>query len=253
MSGTESRVRVERPDDEGVGIVTLVGGAENYLTVFWLRELADALDALADQPHCGSIVVRSAGKHFCAGRDWGTARHPDDTAEAIYACAPRLVNVAKPWVAELTGGSIGVGLGVAMCADYRVAADSAYLWPKFVGVGIHHGFGLTATLTAAAGRQRATEMLSTGRKVSMLEASRIGLVDRVSSLDEVGRESHEYAALLASQPRAALAAIRKTMRGPLGAALDEATAVERAAQQRLYESADFQSATGGGYRYEQRV
>ncbi|MGL3150337.1 enoyl-CoA hydratase/isomerase family protein [Microbacterium sp. A82] len=244
-----ARIRTARPGDDGVGVIAMLGGAENYLTVFLLRELANALHELAADPDCGAIVVRAEGKHFCAGRDWRTIRDPEDTAEAIYACAPQLIDVAKPWVAELTGGSIGVGLGVAMCADHRVAAETAYLWPKFVGIGIHHGFGLTATLTETVGRQRATELLSTGRKVSMLEAERIGLVDRVARLEDVSTASVEFAALLAAQPREALAAIRGTMRAPLLASFEDASRHERAAQERLYRSADFQSATDGGYRY----
>lgn len=252
MTKNATTVRISDPDDLGVARVSMLGGAENYLSVFLLRELADALEALSARTDCGAIVVGSEGKHFCAGRDWRVARHPEDTADAIYACVSRLVGTDKPWIAELTGGSIGVGMGVAMCADYRVAADSAYLWPKFVSLGIHHGFGLTATLTAAVGSQRATQLVSTGRRISMREAERIGLVDVVAPLSSVDSASEEFAQALAAQPRLALASIRKTMRAPLREAVDAAIIVERAAQAQLYESTDFQQATGGGYRYESR-
>lgn len=250
MKNTD-RISLERPSAQGVATITMLGGAENYLTVFLLRQLVAALNHLADDADCGAIVVRSEGKHFCAGRDWGTARDPEDTAEAIYACAPELLAVRKPWVAKLTGGSIGVGMGLAMCADYRVAADSAYVWPKFVGIGIHHGFGLTATLTGTVGRQHATRLLSLGRRVSMPEAVRIGLVDETAPVEEVDAAATTLAAALAVQSRTALASIRDTMRTPLRAAFAEAIVQERDAQARLYESADFQAATAGGYRYEQ--
>lgn len=252
MTNHGDRIRVSAPGENGVATITMLGGAENYLTVFLLRELVDALNQLAADPECGAIVVRSEGKHFCAGRDWGVARDPEDTAEAIYACAPELVSVAKPWVAELSGGSIGVGMGLAMCADYRVAAGTAYVWPKFVSIGIHHGFGLTATLSAAVGQQRATELLSTGRRVSTDEALRIGLIDAASPLEELEAAAVSFAATLAAQPKEALASIRDTMRGPLRVEFAEAIVRERAAQVRLYESKDFQAATKGGYRYEGR-
>lgn len=252
MTTNAARITVARPREDGVATITMHGGAENYLTVFLLRDVVGALRELAADEKCGSIVLRSDGKHFCAGRDWATVRDPEDTAEAIYACAADLMAISKPWVAELTGGSIGVGMGLAMCADYRVAAEPAYLWPKFVGIGIHHGFGLTATLSAAAGRQRATELLSTGRRVSTPEATRVGLVDAVVPLEDVQSAAADFAAVLAGQPRQALAAIRDTMRGPLVKEFAGAIAMERAAQERLYESRDFQSATEGGYRYEPR-
>lgn len=242
-------VRTDPPGTDGVGIVEIRRGPENYLTVFLLRELLAQLRALDDDPDCRAVVVRSEGKHFCAGRDWGTARDPEDTAEAIYACAPGFLELRKPWLAELTGGSIGVGMGLALCADYRVAAETAYLWPKFVAIGIHHGFGLSATLPWLVGPQRATELVSTGRRIPAPEALSLGLVDRVAPPDDVAARARELAATLAAQPPAALASIRATMRADLRTAFVAAIARERAAQTALYESADFQSATGGGYRY----
>lgn len=245
-----NRVRVEPADARGVGTVTMIGGAENYLTVFLLRDLVTALQELSGDPACGAIVVRSEGKHFCAGRDWATARDPEDTAEAIYATAPELLATGVPWVAELTGGSIGVGFGLSMCADYRVISETAYAWPRFVEIGIHHGFGLTATLEAAVGHQRAMEMLSTGRRISSDEAVAVGLADLSAGPGAIAQAAQDFAARLAAQPRRAAAAIRETMRDPVRRAFAEAVRHERAAQVRLYESDDFQEATQGGYRYE---
>lgn len=251
---TDNTSRVARvvcggPDDAGVGIIEIQHGAETYITVHLLRAVVTGMRALDADPRCGAIVVRSEGKHFCAGRDWQTARDPEDTAAAIYETAPGLLSCAKPWIAELTGGSIGVGMGLALCADYRVAAESAYLWPKFVAIGIHHGFGLTATLPWLVGAQRATEMLSRGRRISTPEALTTGLIDHVVPLESVREAAHGFAAELAGHPREALQAIKRTMRSPLFSEFERAIAHEQAVQRTLYESADFQRETGGGYRY----
>lgn len=249
---TETFMHVTPPGDDRVAVVELQQGPENYLTVFVLRELLDTLTRLDADPDCGAIVVRTQGKHFSAGRDWQTARDPEDTAEAIYTVAPGFLSLSTPWIAELTGGSIGVGMGLALCADYRVASESAYLWPKFVRIGIHHGFGLTATLPWLVGPQRATEMLSTGRRIPMADALRLGLVDEVVPAESVEGAAVGFAAELAAQPSLALAAIKRTLRSGLVQAFGEAIIHERAAQIALYESADFQGATGGGYRYRSR-
>lgn len=246
---TTDAIRITTPDAQGVGVVEICRGPENYLTVFLLRDLLEALRSLDDDPACGAIVVRTEGKHFSAGRDWTTARDPEDTADAIYAVAPGFLALRTPWIAELTGGAIGVGMGLALCADYRVAADSAYLWPKFVRIGIHHGFGLSATLPWLVGRQRATEMLSIGARIGMADALPAGLVDRVAPLPEVSQAAHALAADLAAQPRAAAAAIHETMRAELREQFATAIRRELEAQARLYASEDFQQATGGGYRY----
>jgi len=237
------------PDASGVGIVEIRRGAETYVTAQVLRAVLAELRVLDDDPGCGAIVVRSAGKHFCAGRDWRAVREPEDTAAAIYETAPGLLSCGTPWIARLTGGSIGVGMGLALCADYRIAADSAYFWPRFVAIGIHHGFGLSATLPWLVGPQRATEMLSTGRKVSMPEALTTGLVDRVAPLDRLDAEVAAFAAHLAAQPRAALQAIKQTMRADLRVAFASAIVREQEQQGELYESEDFRRETGGGYRY----
>lgn len=243
-------VLITPPDEDGVGVVEIRRGPENYLTVFVLRALLDALQAFDAAPECGAMVVRTEGKHFCAGRDWRVTRDPADTAEAIYATAPKFLELSKPWVAELTGGSIGVGMGLALCADYRIAADSAYLWPRFVSLGIHHGFGTSVTLPWTVGPQAATRLLSQGKRISAPDAVALGLVDEVAPLETLPRAARAFAAQLASQPRAALAAIKETMRGPLRSEFVEATVKERAAQAALYQDADFQQLTGGGYRYE---
>src|SRR5690625_2530599 len=70
---------------------------------------------------------------------------------------------------------------------------------------------------------------------------------------DVSESAHRFAVTLASQPPLALASIKATMRNTLLSQFESAIAHERRAQTALYDTDDLQSATGGGYRYAQRL
>lgn len=242
MSDAAPVIRVTGPGVDHVAVVELCKAPTNYLDIVLLRQLVEALTELDADPLCRAIVVRSDGKHFCAGRDFGSARSADDTSANMYRTAQQLVAFSTPWVAELTGGSIGAGLGLAACADQRVAAESAYLTANFVKLGLHHGFGLTATLPFLVGRHRAVDLLSTGRRVGADEAHRIGLVDAVASDQDVESVARAKAAEWAALPPLAVSAVRRTMRAGLAEAFADAVAHELTEQSALAETADYAEA-----------
>ncbi|MGW4339764.1 enoyl-CoA hydratase/isomerase family protein [Rhodococcus koreensis] len=243
MTGTrQETVVLTPPGDDHVGIVEMQRPPNNYLDIHVLRELIDALGQLDADPRCRAVVVQSRGKHFCAGRDFTATRSPDDTSAAIYSTAQALVEKRTPWVAALQGGSIGAGMGLALCADYRVAAESAYLSANFVRLGLHHGFGMSATLPRLVGPHRSAELLSTGRRVGAPEALRLGLVDDVAAPEEVVSAARRLAAALAEQPPLALTAIRATLRADLSVAFAAAVEHELTEQTALMQTNDFREA-----------
>ena len=74
----------------------------------------------------------------------------------------RLDDTALPVVAAVQGAAIGGGLGLALSADFRVAAPAARFAANFARLGFHHGFGLRVSLPAIVGQQNALRMLYTG-------------------------------------------------------------------------------------------
>jgi enoyl-CoA hydratase/carnithine racemase len=224
-------VRAELDRGTRVGLVEIRRPPNNYLTVFTVRAVAAALEKLDADPDCGCVVVASAGKHFSAGRDFGTARDPQDTSAAVYREAGRLLRLRTPWVAAVQGGAIGAGLGLVLAADFRVCAPRAYFSASFVQAGLHHGFGLTVTLPAVVGWQAATDMLYTGRRVGATEALALRLADRVVDEPGLRAEASAFAAAIAANSPVALQAIRATMRAGLAERFAAATEHESAAQQ----------------------
>jgi enoyl-CoA hydratase/carnithine racemase len=204
-------------------------------------------------------VLAAEGRNFSAGANFGGdgdrttaigAGDSDDGATVLYAEAARVFGVGVPVVAAVHGTAIGGGFGLAVSADFRVAAPSTRFCANFARLGLHHGFGLTVSLPRVVGEQHALDMLLTGRRVHGIEAHRMGLADRLVDDPEPGAADGDpadavlagalsLAAELAEAAPLAVRSIRATQRGGLADAVAQATPREASEQRRLRETADF--------------
>jgi enoyl-CoA hydratase/carnithine racemase len=217
----------------------------NFFDVPLIRSLADAWEAIDEDPAGRAIVLCSEGKHFCAGADFtgpsqaGQQQAGTGQGGELYAEAVRLFAARTPAVAAVQGGAIGGGLGLACAADFRVGCPDARFAANFARLGFHHGFGLSVTLPRIVGSQRAAELLYTGRRITGEEAAAIGLTDRLAATDRVRAAAHELAAEIAASAPLAVRSIRDTMRGDLAEQVRAATRHESAEQDRLRQTQDW--------------
>jgi len=227
--------------DDFVATVELHRPPNNHFDIELIGSLADALEALDEEPGCRAILLCSEGRHFCAGADFsGRAGRIDDRSRHLYDEAARLFATTRPVVAAVQGAAVGGGLGLAMAADFRVASPQARFVANFARLGFHHGFALTVTLPAVVGQQRALEMLFTGRRVPGEEALSMGLCDRLVPADRLRDEAHSLAAEIAASAPLAVRSIRETMRDDMAVRIQRALDRERAEQERLRVTEDFQ-------------
>jgi enoyl-CoA hydratase/carnithine racemase len=186
-----------------VAVVEIHRPPDNFFDDILIRDLADAFQALDQEPACRALVLASEGKAFCAGADFSrrSEKSGDEFASAapnrIYENAVRLFASAKPVVAAIQGAAIGGGLGLALVADFRVASPEARFGANFVKLGIHPGFGLTHTLPRLIGMQRASLMFYTGRRIAGEEAVAWGLADILAPADGLREEAVKLAAEIA--------------------------------------------------------
>src|SRR5437879_7176690 len=159
-------VTVEVADDH-VATVEIHRPPNNFFDVALIDSLAGAFEALDDDPACRAIVLCSEGKNFCAGANLGGDRGGGAVSgdRHLYDEAVRLFSTRTPVVAAVQGAAVGGGLGLALMPDFRIAAPEARFTANFARLGFHHGFGLTVTLPAVIGMQKATELLYTGRRI----------------------------------------------------------------------------------------
>jgi enoyl-CoA hydratase/carnithine racemase len=229
--------------DDFVATAEIGRPPDNYFDAALIMDLADAYTWLDERADTRAVVLCSAGKHFCAGADLAGRSRQGNPVESgvsvLYQQATRLFDAQIPVVAAVQGAAIGGGLGLACSADFRVASPLARFAANFARLGFHQGFGLSVTLPAIIGQQRALELLYTGRRVGGEEAARIGLADRLAAPDELRAAARELAAEIAASAPLAVRSIRATMRGDLAGQVRAATDHEGAEQNRLRQTADY--------------
>src|SRR6266852_2399532 len=189
----------------------------NFFDFNLIRDLADAFEALDEEPECRALMLCSEGKSFCAGANFANrdASSGETTARAgenpLYVEGVRLFRCKKPVIAAIQGPAIGGGLGLALVADFRVATADARFAANFVKIGIHPGFGLTYTLPRLIGMQKASLMFYTGRRVTGEEAFAWGLCDSIAEPDSLRKVANALAMEIAEGAPLALLSTRATM------------------------------------------
>jgi enoyl-CoA hydratase/carnithine racemase len=231
--------------DDFVATLEIQRPPNNFFSVEMIKEIAAALETMDDMPEVRSVLFCSQGKHFCAGNDFSsTGGGSDQTGgpqgtNPLYSEGVRLFRTKKPIVAAVQGAAIGGGLGLAMAADFRVAAPEARFSANFSLLGFHHGFGLTMTLPRIIGEQQANLMLYTGRRLKGEEALEIGLCEYLVPLAEVRTRAWDLAREIATAAPLAVQSIRATMRAGMAEAYAKATDHEAMEQGRLRQTEDF--------------
>ena len=238
--GNFGEIAVDLGDDH-VATVEIRRPPNNFFSREMIRSVADAFEALDGEVACRALVFCSEGKHFCAGADFGGHDRAvlDERGRHLYDEAVRMFAARKPIVAAIQGAAVGGGLGLALVADFRVAAPEARFSANFARLGFHHGFGLSVTLPRLVGPQRAANLLYTGRRVPGDEALAIGLCDELVPQAELRERAHALAAEIAVSAPLAVESIRQTLRGDLAGQIAAATRRERWEQERLQKTADF--------------
>jgi enoyl-CoA hydratase/carnithine racemase len=162
----------------------------NAITVAMWGEIPNLLSEAQEDPAVRLLVVRGEGAHFAAGADiaefetiYTTRLGALANHKTIQAAMRALETFAKPSVAAIRGACVGGGCGLALCADFRYADDTARFGITPGKLGLAYGVGDTRRLVRAVGLSAAKDILFTGRLMQAAEAKDIGLVDRVVAPD----------------------------------------------------------------------
>jgi enoyl-CoA hydratase/carnithine racemase len=140
-----------------------------------------------------------------------------------------VARIPKPVVAAITGYALGGGCELALCADFRIAADDATLGQPEILLGVIPGAGGTQRLTRLVGPSTAKDLIYTGRFVKADEALAIGLVDRVVPAATVYDEAVAWAGQFVGGAAYALRAAKEAI--DRGSEVDLETGLEIERQQ----------------------
>ncbi|MFF0744073.1 enoyl-CoA hydratase/isomerase family protein [Streptomyces sp. NPDC004111] len=216
----------------GVGTIRLDRPPMNALDV----ALQDKLRALAEEAtrreDVRAVILYGGEKVFAAGADIKEMQHMDHAAMVLRSrdlqeSFTAIARIPKPVVAAITGYALGGGCELALCADFRIAADNARLGQPEILLGLIPGAGGTQRLSRLIGPSKAKDLIFTGRMVKADEALSLGLVDRLAPAAEVYEQAQAWATKLAQGPALALRAAKETIDSGLEADLETGLALER--------------------------
>jgi enoyl-CoA hydratase/carnithine racemase len=177
--------------------------ARNALSPELMEQIATALEAFDPDPEVRCVVIAGSEKVFAAGADI-KAMAERSFAEALRHPAAsfwrRLAAIKTPMIAAVSGYALGGGCELALACDMIVAAESAKFGQPEINLGIIPGGGGTQRLARVLGKQRAMELVLTGRRFGATEAQAMGLVNRVVADDAWLDEAMALARAVAEQP-----------------------------------------------------
>ncbi|MEO8811746.1 MAG: enoyl-CoA hydratase-related protein [Caulobacteraceae bacterium] len=225
----------------------------NTITGTMVRELCEYFDGLNNDFGVRIVVMRGAGRAFCAGLDIkehrGGDRVPDTAGRAV--AGHHLFDVVRlmracpqPIVALVHGPACGGGFAMALAADIRLAGASARMNDAFVALG-RSGceMGLSYFLPRIVGLGVATELMYTGAFIDAERAREVGLVSRVVPDDQLAAAAVEFLAPMLRTSPLGLRMTKETLNtvlkvADLGAVID----LEERAQSICGRGPDFEEA-----------
>ncbi|MGW6277319.1 enoyl-CoA hydratase/isomerase family protein [Kribbella sp. NPDC055071] len=217
---------------DGVGTIRLDRPKLNALNIQVQEEIRVAAVEAGANDDVRAVVIYGGERVFAAGADikeMADMSYADMVKRSgpLQASLSAVAAIPKPTVAAVTGYALGGGCELALCADYRIAADDAKLGQPEVLLGIIPGAGGTQRLSRLVGPSKAKDIIFTGRFVDATESLAIGLVDKVVPAAEVYDAAVAWAKQFSHAAALALRAAKQSIDSGLGVDLTTGLEIER--------------------------
>lgn len=195
------------------------------------------VDKLVADTTARAVLLRARGRHFCAGGDISDfISGLDDLAglldrgiPSLHRAIHSLATLPLPVVSAVNGPIGGGGIGIALCADIVLAAESMKLRGGYSAIGLTPDAGSSWLLTRRVGAARAKEIFFTNEAVSAKECLAMGLVSRIYPDSELEARALALVDSLARGATASLARIKALIDGSTGCTLQEQLGLEHRA------------------------
>jgi enoyl-CoA hydratase/carnithine racemase len=245
---------------DGIGTITLNRPEKrNAINGEVLEGINKAISELSLSLETKVILLQGAGPAFSAGIDFNylaAAAQDDGRAPgvrlredvgAIQTILNRIERIEKPVVVKIHGFCGGLGLELALTADFRLASESATLGVPEIILGIIPDCGGTTRLTRMLGPAWAKELIMTGDMIPARRAYEIGLVNRIFPDAQLEEQTHAFLATLLQRPSLALGLAKRAI--DLGVGLDKMShmEIEALAQSLLITAKDFPEVLQKGF------
>jgi len=245
---------------DGIGTITLNRTEKrNAINGEVLEGINKAFSELSLSVEAKVILLQGAGPAFSAGIDFnylaattqGDRRAPGigirEGIDAIQSILNRIERIEKPVVAKIHGFCGGLGLELALTADFRIASESATLGVPEMILGIIPDCGGTTRLTRMLGPAWAKELIMTGDMIPARRAYEIGLINRIFPDAQLEEQTNAFLAKLLQRPSLALGLAKRAI--DWGVGLDKMThmEIEALVQSLLITAKDFPETLQKGF------
>jgi len=189
-------------------------GKLNALDEEMYGTLTDVFSQMHEDGDVRAVILSAEGRGFCSGSDVGAMLKTDGRAararlQRRHAAIQAVYRMETPVIAAVQGPVAGIGVALAMACDLIVAAEDTYFQQAHRNVGLVPDGGSVFFLSQRLGVGRAKDLVMTGRRLGVQEASEWGVVNRVVSTQDLAARSLALAEELASAPTYVLGLTKK--------------------------------------------
>jgi enoyl-CoA hydratase/carnithine racemase len=196
----------------------------NSLSAELTEELGGLLAELArseDDVRC--LILTGAGRAFCAGGDTGgmpggagerPARSAEDVRRGFRGAQSVVLGLQRleiPTIAMVNGDAVGAGFDLACACDLRTAAQNARFMVAYRRIGLVPGWGGAWLYARRLGLSKAAELMFTGDFMPAEEGFRLGMINRISTSEDLRADTMALAERIASGPPISLRLMKQML------------------------------------------
>ena len=194
-------ITINRPDKMNALNISLIGELDQIIT-----------EAYNDNNIKGIILTGSGNKAFAAGADIAefanfNIQEGTDLSAKGHVIFNKIEHCPKPIIAAINGFALGGGCELAMACHIRIASESAKFGQPEVNLGIIPGYGGTQRLVQLIGKGKALELLMTTDMVKAEEALKLGLINHLTTEENLINKCKEIINKIATKGPFAIAKI----------------------------------------------
>ncbi|MCH8928503.1 MAG: enoyl-CoA hydratase/isomerase family protein [Candidatus Marinimicrobia bacterium] len=226
--------KVRLKNDSFIAEIVLDNPPVNALGSETVIELFEATEQISDwikSRQTRVVILRSKGKHFCAGADLKERLKLDDSevsvaVKKIRKAVDGIWNIRVPVLALIHGVALGGGMELALAADIRLAADDSKMGLKEVSLAIMPGAGGTQRLPRIVGMGKALEWITTAKDISPEEGLKSGLLNEIMPANILLERGLELAKSIASNGPIGVQSAKKAVRDGFDRKYEDAMEIE---------------------------
>ncbi len=238
---------IERAD----GIVTVTfcrPHKKNAINGLMWEELAAVAASIIGNPDDRCVVLTGANGDFCSGADLSdtsvVATHQLASMRRINAVVQAFHELPQPTIARVDGDAVGVGMNFALGCDLVLASDRSRFSEIFARRGLSLDGGGSWILPRLVGLHKAKELALFGEIIPAVEALRLGIVNRVVSVEALDPLVADWAGRLAAGPPIALAMTKRMLNRSFEQSFEQALDDEARSQTINFSTRDTAEAIG---------